>query len=533
MRADDTRLFFKRHKYWKESILPFAKLVSQILIKGEMDIIELLLQQNEGLIRSIVQWGFWDEEHRPDIVKEIGIEECSQITNSGVITVSSLMKVSTIEGTNIFQTDNQLAMKIIDIIGCTPIRNKDYDTGCMVSFVGGMIRSVKSIGVKTKSLFTILQFIENADCVDKGIITEIIDFGVNHTKANDYGTAEYLVKISFSMLWTKQEANTKTDHPSDTRTAFAIRAGLIEMCLHFIERFGWHEFVASGPGGDDGSKLLHYVGQIFGAVHNVSLHQKTQKAIRSKKCSIEQELTRLEQDKDITVNSNVKDLFGMVRSILNLNGSYCCRCNKSLDRANVKECNGCNKMAYCSKACQKEDWLSGHSQSCCKSYYVLDWLNKKLVCNESLDNEKFQGRIFPAAIPDDERYAAKLEELEKNLTMVQLKLFLDNSELILSQIKELGTPFCDCVVRFDLRYCPPMIFVTNDNEDCTVPETKKGGETSRSEENITCGYICAFNGESAPKSDLYMQRLFSHAWLYLGTDTINTSNDATSKRRAA
>ena len=133
--------------------------------------------------------------------------ECSQITNSGVITVASLMKVSRIEGTNIFQMDDQLAMKIIGIIGCTPIRNKDYDPGCMISFVGGMINGLKSFGDKNKCLFTILQFIENADCVDKGIITEIIDFGINHTKANDYGTVEYLVKISFSMLWTKQEAS--------------------------------------------------------------------------------------------------------------------------------------------------------------------------------------------------------------------------------------------------------------------------------------------------------------------------------------
>ena len=117
---------------------------------------------------------------------------------------------------------------------------------------------------------------------------------------------------------------------------------------------------------------------------------------------------------------------------------------------------------------------------------------------------RFQGRYLPKEVPSDERAAAKLKELETNMSMIQLKLFLDNSETILSQAEALGIPLCDCIVYFDLCQCPPAFEVVDYRVEFDTPEERKGFEETRSKENITCDYY---------SRGICMQRLFPHAWL--------------------
>ena len=221
---------------------------------------------------------------------------------------------------------------------------------------------------------------------------------------------------------------------------------------------------------------------------------------------IEERLVRLEQSMDNT-NSQSRVHLDIVQGILDLNGSYCCRCNKSLSRTEAMQCNGCHRMTYCSRACQKEDWQNGHELACCKSY-TADAAGQ------------FQGRyssVVPVVVSDDVRTATKLKELEINVNMIQLKLFLDNSETILNQAKGLGMPLYDCVVRFDIRKCPPTVEVEDYREDFTAAEDRKGFEDSRSEENITCLYFSnSFYGElddSEGVPSLELQRLFPCEWL--------------------
>ena len=78
MCADTERLFFKSSKYWRESILPFVGMIHDILSEDPIGegIIDAL-QQHEALVISIVQWGFWQICHRPDIVKELKSEDCA------------------------------------------------------------------------------------------------------------------------------------------------------------------------------------------------------------------------------------------------------------------------------------------------------------------------------------------------------------------------------------------------------------------------------------------------------------------------
>ena len=48
----------------------------------KLNIVGTLLK-HEGLLRTIVQWGFWGEEHRPDIAKELDVNRCSRIVQLG------------------------------------------------------------------------------------------------------------------------------------------------------------------------------------------------------------------------------------------------------------------------------------------------------------------------------------------------------------------------------------------------------------------------------------------------------------------
>jgi len=212
----------------------------------------------------------------------------------------------------------------------------------------------------------------------------------------------------------------------------------------------------------------------------VSLHQKTAKAIRSKKGSIEEGLIRLQQNTSITNDIKSRELLDMIRATLHINGSYCCRCNKSLSKTEVKQCNGCRRMSYCSRTCQREDWLNGgHSVTCCKTY------------TPGIIVGQFQGRLVPELVPENERAATKMKELETNLNMIQLNLFLCYSDTILNQVEALDIPLYDCVVQFNLCECPPTAEVAK----CTwlTPEQKKGFEETRSKENIMCVYASIFH----------------------------------------
>jgi len=304
--------------------------------------------------------------------------------------------------------------------------------------VAGLIQQLKISGWRETDLTTVSIFVVQADCIDKGVTTAIIDFGfaVTSETAND-AALRFVANMSSIMVHHRNDFFLR--QPSDTRTAFAIRAGLITLCLNLINSYGGN-ILPIGKA----NELFQSIQRILGNVYSVSLQTKTAKAIASQRLHIKQKLLHSEDNKDVVSNANCRKLLGMVTAILNLNGSYCCRCNKSLSKTEVKECNGCHQMTYCSRAFQKEDWLNGHEKACCKSY---------------TDNQsgKFQGRVWPRVLPESERATALLKDLEINLTMVQLKVCLDNMELILGQTNSLDTPLYDCVVQFDLRACPPVV----------------------------------------------------------------------------
>ena len=478
---DTKRTFFKSNKHWREAFVPFVNLISNIM-ENEADLLEdekiiKTLLQHDDLIRTVVQMGFWDT-HRPDIMKELKseIRMISAISRRFV----SLLVLKGMEG--------ESRIQMLKKIGTTPIINKSYDPNCMVSYTAELVSGLKTAGDQGRlALGTLERLITDANCVDKAVIIEIINLGTNHT--SDYEGAHTVASISLGMIHHSASENDQRV-VNDTRVAFAIREGLVEMCLGFIEQFSEHESFGG---------LCDRINRVFRSIHLLLLHKKTAKAIMSKRDGIEGRLACLEQNSNITNNSECKKPLVMIKFILGMSGRYCCRCNKSLGKTEVKQCNGCKCMIYCSIACQREDWLNGHKVTC----------NKDFV---DVETGKFQGRTWPEtkALPDDERAALKLMELETNLNMMQLKLFVDLSDMILSRAKALDIPLCDCFVHFDLRRSPPTVRMESYIDFYETPEQMRMFEETRSKENITCTY-CTYYGDSEDR--LVMQRFYPHEWL--------------------
>ena len=499
---DTTRMFFRSKKHWREGIAQFVGLIYDMIIVYSIAdppksvIVDTLLQQHDGLLSAIVQWEFWKDQ-RADIVEELSV-----LNNADFDMCHNISVLARGITTNLIYHFHHRghSKEQIQMIGSTPLVSKDYDSTCIVSSVAGFIRRIKTDSWSEEEEDFLLILMSNEDCIDKSVIGEVIDLGLNFVDNHD--SAEVVIRTSSGMVQQWQSIDQRCSEPDDTRVAFAIRAGLVGMCLNFIERFHEHEFFWEGED-STATSIFERIKFISEHISKVSLHNKTAKAIRSKKETIMKALVHLDKNADITANVYWKDLFDMVMSILDVNGSYCCRCNKSLSRTEVKLCNGCGCMIYCSRACQKEDWLNGHSLTCCKEH-------------DNVEAGQFQGRIEPD-VPEDERAAAKLKEIEININMIQLKLLLDNAEDILRQAEALDLPLYDCVVIFDLCECPLTVVVEDYRDGFFTPEARKEFEDSRSKENIKCDYYSyIINGELDEDGDiprLYMQRLFPLKWL--------------------
>ena len=152
--------------------MPFVGLITNMIdwyidasIVEKRKIINTLLQY-EGLLRSIVQWGFWGNENRPDIMKELGAEVCTLIAVKigRKMTTRLVLHEASIENGSLGEEET---MGRLESIVSTPIVSKEYDPNCMISYVAGMIRMVKAAGC-TRHDFTLIRCcMSNADCVAK------------------------------------------------------------------------------------------------------------------------------------------------------------------------------------------------------------------------------------------------------------------------------------------------------------------------------------------------------------------------------
>ena len=210
MCADVKRVFFNNKKHWKDSIVHFVDLITNIIDRAHSEqddenkmIVDTLLE-HEGLLRSIVQWGFWGEEYRPDIAKEVKVDDIAMIIEWGRSSITQLVTLvfgevhEDGEGTLVLTDEAKLRMYII---GATPIVSKEYDPSCMVSYTAGLIRIMKTARWTIDDFFNVKHLIRWADCVDKGVITEVVYFGFNYT--TNCNTAEVVAMISCDVIMKK------------------------------------------------------------------------------------------------------------------------------------------------------------------------------------------------------------------------------------------------------------------------------------------------------------------------------------------
>ena len=272
MGNDTDRLFFKSNDYWKEGIVSFVLLCyNLIMMTTDEDLWSkvidgiLLYEEDFIFIRTFVKIGSWMDQ-RPDIVEVLGVKECTDIA---VLGKEIVRKIVTYAVDNPTSENRQL----LGIIGCMPIVSKEYNPHCMISYTAGLIRDEKKEGINIYQkdddgvvpILQSLMFI--GDCIDKDVIMGIIDLGTNYV--HDYACAVIVARLSQNMLCKIR--------PSDSRIAFAIRSGLVEMCLSFVERFGEHESF-----GDEVDSLYSHIDSVFYKIHGISLHEKSRKAIRYK-----------------------------------------------------------------------------------------------------------------------------------------------------------------------------------------------------------------------------------------------------------
>jgi len=111
------------------------------------------LLQNKGLLTSIVQWGFWMEEHRPDITSELSAEDCEVIVSLGKNTTIFLLMeavdMNELKDNSEYECWDDLVLpdenlSLVQSIGIIPIISKGYDPTCMISNMVGMIHRLKN-----------------------------------------------------------------------------------------------------------------------------------------------------------------------------------------------------------------------------------------------------------------------------------------------------------------------------------------------------------------------------------------------------
>ena len=150
---DTQRLFFKSSKHWREGIASFAVLVLDMIKvsisreRADGTIIVDTLLQYEGLLVSIVQWGFW-RDHRPDILKELkAVDDINGVGKKlkkkdwdSIFNMSTERTILLLN--DAWQRSEDRGIKRLAAIGSAPIINKAYGATSMISFTSALIQRV-------------------------------------------------------------------------------------------------------------------------------------------------------------------------------------------------------------------------------------------------------------------------------------------------------------------------------------------------------------------------------------------------------
>jgi hypothetical protein len=488
--CDDTkRLFFKSNKYWHDAVTPFVRLVTGLLFSSDDSAskvtaatVVIILLQNKGFLESMVHRCFWTS-YRPDLVKEYEshqlsvdvktLEAYAHIGIKNIIFIGLKRNVTETDAElnclTIHEVFSQDGLDLITNIAKTPVVNKAYDPECKVNYVVGKIRMLKLVNsVDRWDQFSILNcmFTFNADYVDNDVIADVIKLGRRFT-ANIYDAINIL-RLSYSMLVQKAQGNI---YPIDKKIAFAIKSGLLEMCVEFITRF------ECGPSVDFSFRdtMIGCLVCIADLIQKVALHQNTSKAIRDRQSLIMEALKPLIR---MVKSKQTTQFVDLLSSIMELNEGSCSRCNKPIEWHTALFCEGCRRVTYCGVKCQKMDWRHGtHSSDCSFLARSADMMGLTMFDVKSSRN------------------ISELTGLRNNIVTSQKKLFLVHKVSLFSQLVCCSDK-CDCVAVFDLSNKQRSIIVEHYHVVFACPKQRKWFEDVRSPGKVICVFVSQiFNGE--------------------------------------
>ena len=161
----------------------------------------------------------------------------------------------------------------------------------------------------------------------------------------------------------------------------------------------------------------------------------------------------------------------------------------------MKKCAACKSVCYCSEECQRIDWQCTHEQEC---EIIID------------------GMYLHCPLCSNEREAAKLKGLERNIMMAQKRLYLEYADTIREQLAAKEPPHSAYIVYFDLSQCPIAVKVIAYDE-CLHSGMKKWFEEDMQsdDENIMCVYESTFfsgNSNEPGAQSLIVYNVFPCEW---------------------
>jgi hypothetical protein len=382
---------------------------------------------------------------------------------------------------------SQDGLNLLKTLAKIPVVSRVYDPECNVNYVVGMIRLLKSVKGTRWRLFDILSlFTNNAHQVDNGIIAEVIELGskfiatIDEASDNDIEEASDILRIFYSMMMRRADYQV---FPIDKRIAYAIKSGLLEMCIGFITRFE----CAHGVYGWD--ELMDGLVCIAELIYSVSLHQNTSKAIRDRQCQTVEALNPLLTK---VQSEQFSHFVYILSSVMELNEGSCSRCNKRIEWHTALFCVGCRRVAYCGVKCQKEDWRYGsHSSSC-----------SFLACSADMMG-------LTTFDVKSSRNISELTGLRNNIITSQKKLFLRHEVALSTQLLTYPDR-SDYIAVFDLSNEQEPIIIEHYHDRFFYSKQRKWFEDFRSREKVVCLFTSqVLNGELDEEGNVNRIALFA------------------------
>ena len=214
------------------------------------------------LLDFLVQSMFWTT-YRPDIIKDIAAHEKRGSSQPGTLAKIHLVAIRSLyllcQHSDPFTKDGKSRL---ERIGTTSVVCQRHDKKNQLPFATGLLELIKNRKQDDRDvLFSILFELIGAGCVDKRTILGLIELGSDVVRTSEHAA------MTIGALYVSLLGEFKAD---DVRFAVAIKTGLFELCLGFLERFR----------GSD--KLTMAMEKILAAACPVSFELESSKAIQAR-----------------------------------------------------------------------------------------------------------------------------------------------------------------------------------------------------------------------------------------------------------